>query len=246
MSKYLIVANWKCNPTSEKEALKLFNSVKKSVNKIKNTEVVICPPFVYLALKSFSGGGFSLGAQNVFFKERGAFTGTVSPLMLKDLKVKYVILGHSEVREYLGEDNKIINKKTKLVLNVGLIPILCVGEKDGEEKSIILEEQVKECLKGVLLKDMKNVIVAYEPVWAIGTGKNCSVDETMSSILLIKSIITKLYNRGVADKVKIIYGGSVNSENSESYIKNVRADGLLVGGASLNSEDFIKIVKSVS
>ncbi len=239
--KTLIVANWKLNPNSQKDALHLFGAIKKSITKIKNVEVVVCPPFVYLSLFK----GMILGAQNVFYKEKGAFTGEVSTSMLKDLKVEYVILGHSEVRKYLNETDEIINKKIKSTLDANLTPILCVGENEGEEKSQVLQKQITEGLKNIISKDAINLVIAYEPVWAIGTGKNCSPDETMSSIILIRSIIAKLYNRELATKIKILYGGSVKSENSASYIKEAGANGLLVGGASLDPEEFIKIVKSV-
>jgi len=218
--KTLIVANWKMNPSTKKEAKKLFDSVRKSTKGIKNIEVVICPPFVYLSLFS----GLKLGAQNVFYlsadrqvKKSGAFTGEVSPLMLKDLGVEYVIIGHSESRKYLNETDEVINKKIKESLLIGLKPILCVGETDEEKNSgkklEVLEVQITQALKGVMKSEAKNIVIAYEPVWAIGTGNNCSVDETMSSILLIRKIISKLYNREIADTTKIIYGGSVDSNN---------------------------------
>jgi len=239
--KNLIVANWKMNPSTEKEAMKLFDSVKKGVRR-SSAEVIICPPFVYLPLFK----GLTLGAQNVFYKEKGAFTGEVSSLMLKDLKVKYVIIGHSEARKYLGETDEVINKKIKEVLSVKLKPILCVGEtiEQKENKLEILEKQIKGALKEISFKEAKNIVIAYEPVWAIGTGKNCSVDQTLSSVLLIKKIISKLYKRGLANNIRILYGGSVKSNNSGLYIKGAGVNGLLVGGDSLNAEDFIKIVKS--
>ncbi len=238
--KTLIVGNWKCNPTSQKEALELFNSIK---NGVKNTkaEVVICPPFLYLSQLK----GLTMGAQNVFFKENGAFTGEVSPLMLKDLGIKYVILGHSEVRQHLHETDEIINKKVKEVLAVKLTPIICVGEKQGQDKPAVLEQQVLGALKNVLAKDVKNMVIAYEPVWAIGSGKNCSIEETMGSLLFIRKIISKIYNKNLAFGMKIIYGGSVNSSNAFIYIKDAGANGLLVGGASLDAKEFIKIVKLV-
>ncbi|KKP43626.1 MAG: Triosephosphate isomerase [Parcubacteria group bacterium GW2011_GWA2_33_14] len=250
--KTLIVANWKMNPSTKKEAKKLFDSVRKSTKGIKNIEVVICPPFVYLSLFS----GLKLGAQNVFYlsadrqvKKSGAFTGEVSPLMLKDLGVEYVIIGHSESRKYLNETDEVINKKIKESLLIGLKPILCVGETDEEKNSgkklEVLEVQITQALKGVMKSEAKNIVIAYEPVWAIGTGNNCSVDETMSSILLIRKIISKLYNREIADTTKIIYGGSVDSKNTNSYITQTGVNGLLVGGASLNAEEFIEIIKSL-
>ncbi|MEK7658725.1 MAG: triose-phosphate isomerase [Patescibacteria group bacterium] len=247
--KNLIVANWKLNPSTQKEAKALFQAVKKKA-KVKNVEVVICPPFAWLAegRRQAAEGGFILGAQNCFFEEKGAFTGEISVLMLKDLKIDYVILGHSERRKYFNETDEIVNKKIKKVLSANLKPILCIGETDEErqagKKSEVLEKQITGGLKGVLRENAKTVVIAYEPVWAIGTGNNCSVDETMSSVLFIRKIISKIYNREIADNMRILYGGSVKSENSGSYIKDAGANGLLVGGASLNAEEFIKIVKS--
>ena len=237
----LIVANWKMNPETAEEAKKLFDSVKNGVKKVKNIEVVICPPFIYLPLLK----GLALGAQNVFYKESGAFTGEVSPLMLKNLNVQYVILGHSEARKYLNETNELINKKIKEVLAVGLKPIICIGEKEGEDKNKVLQEQLKECLKSIEKKEFEKIIIAYEPVWAIGTGKNCSIEETMNSVLLIKKIIADLYKKEIAEKIRIIYGGSVNGKNSREYILKGGVSGLLVGGASLDVNEFTQIVKSV-
>lgn len=239
--KKIIIANWKENPTTQKEAKELFNSVKSAVKAIKNVEVVTCPPFLYLPLLK----GLTLGAQNVFYKDKGAFTGEISPLQLHDLKIAYVILGHSERRKYFGETNELINKKIKSSLEAKLKPIFCVGENEGENKPEILEKQITEGLKEVPAKDLKNMVVAYEPVWAIGTGKNCSTEETLTSVLFIRKLIEKLYNRQLADEIKILYGGSVNSKNSASYIKDGGANGLLVGGASLDAGEFTNIIKSV-
>ena len=240
--KSIIIGNWKMNPVSLKEAKELFDGVKKGV---KNTEaeVVVCPPFIYLA----EFNGLPLGAQNVFYKEKGAFTGEVSPLMLKDLGVEYVLIGHSERRKYFAETNEDINKKVKVALEAGLKVVLCVGEQEGEDKLPIITTQVNEGLAGVsnVKGQMSNVAIAYEPVWAIGTGKNCSVDETMKSILLIRKMATDLYSRETADSVRILYGGSVKAENAVGYIKEAGANGLLVGGASLDAKEFTKIIKSV-
>ena len=242
--KNLIVANWKLNPTTQKEAKSLFEKIKKGVSRIKNAEVIICPPFVYLPLFK----GLTLGAQNCFFGEKGAFTGEISASILKDLKIEYVIIGHSERREYFGETDEVVNKKIKKVLQTGLKVIFCIGEtaeeRDAGKKTEVLERQLREGLKGITKEEIKKIVVAYEPVWAIGTGNNCSVDETMSSVLFIRKVISTIYNRGIADNTRILYGGSVKSDNSGSYIKNAGANGLLVGGASLNAEEFNKIVKS--
>ncbi len=245
--KNLIVVNWKMNPASQKEAKILFDKVKKQV-KIKKTEVVVCPPFIYLSSLISIKGGLIMGAQNCFWEEKGAFTGEISALQLRNLKVGYVIIGHSERRKYFNETDDQINKKIKKALAVKLKIILCVGETKGErengKKSEVLEKQITENLKNISVKEMNNIVIAYEPVWAIGTGNNCSVDETMSSILFIRKVIWKLYNREIADNMKILYGGSVKSDNSFLYTKKSGANGLLVGGASLDAEEFAKIVKS--
>ncbi len=241
--KNLIAANWKMNPVSHKEAKALFEGIKRGAKNVK-AEVVVCPPFVFLPLLK----GLTLGAQDVFFEEKGAFTGEVSGAMLKDLGVEYVIIGHSERRKYFGETDEIVNKKIKKALGAGLKIIFCIGEtakeRDIGKKTEVLERQIKEGLKGILRDALKKIAIAYEPVWAIGTGNNCSADETMSSVLFIRKSVSQIYNREIADNIRILYGGSVKSDNSGSYIKNAGANGLLVGGASLNAEEFIKIIKS--
>lgn len=229
--KKIIVANWKLNPSSQKEAEQLFDAVKEGVKDLESAKVIICPPYVYLSLLK----GLTLGSQNVSYQEKGAFTGQVSALMLKDLGVEYVIIGHSEARQYLAEKNEDINKKIKECLEEGLKIIFCIGEQDGEDKETVLKQQIEEGLDGV--SDVENIIVAYEPVWAIGTGKNCSIEETKSSVALIKKLLGQI-------SIKILYGGSVNAENASGYLNEADVDGLLVGGASLKAEEFIKIVAS--
>ncbi len=232
--KPLIIANWKCNPESLKKAEKLFDLIKKGVKDKSN--VIICPPFVYLS--SFKGKGLTVGAQDCFWKKSGSFTGEISPTMIKKMGIDYVILGHSERRKYFKESNETINRKIKLALKEKLKVIFCVGEK--EEKKKVIEEQVKEGLKGVSQGDMKNLLIAYEPVWAIGTGRACSVEETMSSVLLIRKIVSGIYSRKLADNLKVLYGGSVNRQNAGEY-KKAGVNGLLIGGASLKAGEFIKI-----
>lgn len=236
------------NPASQKEAKEIFELVKKGFKNQKNAEIVICPPFVYLPAVASGKGGFALGGQNCFYEEKGAYTGEISALMLKNMGAEYVILGHSERRKYFNETDQQINKKIKKALLAGLKVILCVGENAEEnkqgKKNQVLKTQLEGCLEKIARDEIKNIIIAYEPVWAIGTGNNCSIDETMSSILSIRQIISRLYNRKIADHVRILYGGSVNSNNSGSYIKEARANGLLVGGASLLADEFVKIVKS--
>lgn len=246
--KNLIVANWKMNPVSLNEAKTLFDKIKKKM-KTKKAEVIICPPFVYLSVLAQNLGGLALGAQNCFWEEKGAFTGEISALQLRDLKISYVILGHSERRKYFNETDAQINKKIRKSLSAKLKIILCIGESKEEQKNgkkaEVLERQIIEDLKNITNKEIKNIVIAYEPVWAIGPGDNCSIDETMSSILFIKKVISKLYNRVIADNIKVLYGGSVEPNNADLYIKNAGANGLLVGGASLHAEEFIKIIKSV-
>lgn len=210
--KPLIVANWKCNPPTLTEAKRLFNSVKQGVKDVKNIEVVICPPFVYLPVSKANG------AQDCFWEEKGAYTGEVSPKMLKDLGVEYVIIGHSERRKYQKETDEIIEKKLKATLAAGLKPILCIDKISQLPKNI----------KG-------GFIVAYEPLFAIGTGKACSPERAEKMRLAIKKKV----------KVPVLYGGSVNSQNAKDYIEKTGFQGLLVGGASLNAEEFVKIVKGI-
>ena len=235
--KNIIIANWKCNPISQKEAKEIFDEIKAGI-KDATAEIVVCPPFVYLALRSFSEGGFALGAQNLFWEEKGAFTGEISGAMLKDIGAEYVIIGHSERRKYFSETDEIINQKIKKALDAGLKIIFCVGEteeeKTGGKREEVLQRQIQEGLKDVL--DIDNINVAYEPVWAIGTGNNCSVEETKESIEFIRKFVKK--------DTRILYGGSVKSENSGAYIKEAGSNGLLVGGASLDGKEFIKIIQS--
>ena len=233
--KKIIVGNWKCNPTSLNRAQKLFNLAKRGIKKIKNIEVVICSPFIYLpAFQQLENQTIKLGAQNCFWEERGAFTGEISPLMLKDLRCKYVITGHSE-RRALGETDGMINKKLKAILKEKLTPILCIGENERERK----KGETFKILKNQLKKDMKDIehvlkfIVAYEPIWAIGTGNPCLPEIAKKVLVFLKKILWK---------TPVLYGGSVNSQIAKDYI-DAGFDGLLVGGASLKTKEFIKIVK---
>lgn len=247
MEKYLIVANWKMNPKAAKEALALFEAVKEGTKSAKNVEAVICPPFVWLP-KLKAGGRVKLGAQNCHWEMQGAYTGEVSALMLADLGAKYVIVGHSERRQYLGENDELIGFKIKAVLKAELKPILCVGEKEGEEINLVIEEQLTRDLSGLSVNQMKQIVIAYEPIWAISTSDGlgaCSPDSALSAALFIRRILTKLYSRFLADKIPILYGGSVNAQNAADYVFKAQVDGFLVGGASLEAEEFIKIVKNI-
>jgi len=176
--KPLIVANWKMNPVTMKEAEELFNSVSEGVKNIENVDVVICPPFVFLQTTNYKLQTIKLGAQDCYWEEKGAYTGEVSVAMLKEIGCKYVIIGHSERRKYFNETDEMVNKKVKTTLEAGLIPILCVGETEGEREmdktEEVLEKEIKDGLNGV---DVSRIIIAYEPIWAIGTGNPCNVEE---------------------------------------------------------------------
>jgi len=227
--KPLIIANWKCNPKTKKEAINLFNKVKSASRRNKT---VICPPLIYLSLFNYA----FLGAQNCHWQNSGAYTGEVSPTMLKSLGVVYVIIGHSERRNYFKETDEMINKKLKAALNAGLMPILCIGEKKGEDANLVVENQLSGDLNGISEKDRDKIIIAYEPVWAISTsdGEICYAEYAKKMLDFIK----QRFNG------KIIYGGSVDSKIIKNYLE-VGYQGALVGGASLKADEFIKIVKSV-
>lgn len=248
--KKLIVANWKCNPASQKEAKKLFDGIAKEAKKIKKAETIVCPPFAWLAVvpQKRNDGGFTLGAQNCFFEQKGAFTGEISPVMLKDLGCKYVIAGHSERRKYFQETDEIINKKIKAGLDAKLKIIFCVGEtkeqRDNDKTEIVVKNQIAAGLKDVGASKVDEVVIAYEPVWAIGTGNACSVEESQKMRLFIIKVLSEIYTPKIAREAKILYGGSVSSQNSAGYIKEAGFNGLLVGGASLNVEEFVKIIKN--
>lgn len=252
--KILIVANWKCSPETQAEAERIFGTVKKGIRNIKNMEVVICPPFLYLSgLKILASRmqeensklKIQLGAQDCFWENNGPYTGEISPEMLRNLRVAYVIIGHSERRNYFGETNEMINKKLLAAFRAGLKPVLCVGEKEREDMLLVVKEQIKKGLKGINKAQAEKLVIAYEPIWAIGTGNPCSSDDAMRATLFIRQTITKIYNRKIAEEVTILYGGSVNSKIAADYIKEARMNGLLVGGASLDAQEFIKIVKNV-
>lgn len=244
MNTIIIVANWKMNPKTAKEALALFEAVKNGARSIKNAQVIVCPPFLWLP-KLKTTGALKLGGQNCHWEVSGAYTGEVSAAMLSVSGARYVILGHSERRHYLGETDEVINLKIKAALKAGLRPILCVGEKEGEEMNLVIEEQVTKALAGLTVNQTKEIIIAYEPVWATGTGRACLPDDALSAALFIKRLVTKLYSRFLADKILVLYGGSVNSHNAADYLIKAGMNGLLVGGASLDAEEFVKIVKNV-
>jgi len=246
--KKIIVANWKCNPASLVQARKMFLGLQAGVKNNK-AEVVICPPFVYLteAAKVFKGGKIKLGAQDCFWAQGGPYTGEVSSSMLKSVGVRYVILGHSE-RRAKGEDNATIVKKIKAVLKNNLTPIVCLGEtaeqKQKGETFMVLEEEVKALFGGLAGIQIKKIIIAYEPIWAISTAVNsrvCSPDEALTAILFLRKLLAKMAGPRAGQSLPILYGGNVDSKNVKDYLQSEAVSGLLVGGASLDIKEFLKI-----
>jgi triosephosphate isomerase len=252
--KTLIIANWKCNPLTLQSAEELLRALNKGLRKTRKAEVVVCPPFVYISklsesLSRWKKTRIRLGAQNCFWEDIGSYTGAISPVMLKNLSCKYIIVGHSERRKFLNETNQMINKKIHTIFSSGLIPILCIGEKKQDKENgkifVVLKSQIENALKKVSKKDVDKVIFAYEPKWAIGTGKPCSSDEACVARLIIQKIITQKYSQQIAKKIQILYGGSVKGDNVKSFIKDAGFQGVLVGGASLNPAEFAKIIKEL-
>ncbi len=245
MRKTIIAANWKMNKTIQ-ESISFVKTLKKLIK--SDVEIVICPMFTALEAvsKELKGTKIKLGAQNCYFEEKGAFTGEVSPVILKDIGCEYVILGHSERRKYFKETDDLINKKIKKALSCGLKSIVCVGElleeRENGMTNKVIEKQIKECLNGLTDKDMAGVVIAYEPVWAIGTGKNATPIQAEESHLFMRELIAKMFNKDIAKKLRIQYGGSVTTENIKDLLLQEDVDGALVGGASLDSDNFSKIV----
>lgn len=246
MIKKIVIANWKMNPVSLKEAEKLFTQTVKSILDVKNIEIVSCVPFLYLEKLKKISKKIYLGAQDAFYIDKGAYTGEVSSEMLYNTGVRYVILGHSEKRA-MGENNNDINKKIKASLNTGLIPILCIGENvrdEDHEYLSFVKKQIEECLNGVSKNSVSKVVIAYEPVWAIGKGAIPATSEEFREMnIFIKKILSDKFGVKEIANIRIIYGGSVDEKNTEDFIKNGKADGFLVGRASLDIKKFSKIVK---
>ena len=244
----LIAGNWKMN-TTVSEAVALVKEMRQGLDEIKDVEKVLCPPFISLsAIKDLiKGTSIKLGAQNIYFEEKGAFTGEVSPLMLAEL-CEFVIIGHSERRQQFGETNKIVNKKIKSALKAGLKPILCVGEKLEETNAgrtvELVTQQLRLSLAGVDYP--RGFIIAYEPVWAIGTGRTATGKQSNEVIGLIRSRIAELYGEIAAQDVRILYGGSVTSDNIAEFGQQPEIDGALVGGASLKADEFLSIVRQTA
>jgi len=244
----MIAGNWKMN-TTVNEAVKLVGEMRPLLDPIYNVEKVVCPPFVSLtAVKdTLKGSSVKLGAQNMYFEEKGAYTGEVSPLMLAGL-CEYVILGHSERRQYFGETNEIINKKVRAALKAGVKPILCVGESLAQYEAGKTEAVVTDHVTGSL-KDIPasaSLVIAYEPVWAIGTGRAATSEQANKIIGIVRKIVAKLYSDSFAQSLRILYGGSVTPDNIAELMGQQEIDGGLVGGASLKVDSFVSLVKQTA
>ncbi len=246
MRRKVIAGNWKMNMLPN-EAIEYIEKISPLVKETKN-EVILCVPYtdLFYSLLTAQGTNIKIGAQNVHYKEKGAYTGEVSAEMLKCINVEYVIIGHSERRQYFAETDEIVNKKIKAALEHGLKPIVCVGEsleQREEGKTIdIITSQIRNALEGISENSMQSIMIAYEPIWAIGTGKTATAEDANTAISAIRAEIQKIYGQNTANRVIILYGGSVKSTNSKELFTMPEIDGGLVGGASLDAIEFSKIV----
>jgi len=248
MRKALIAGNWKMNKT-DPEAIELAKALVTEIGNYDSCDILLCPPFT--SLKSvgdaIKGSRIRLGAQTLHWEKSGAFTGMVSADMLKSLGCTHVIIGHSEQRQFFGETDETVNKRTKAALANGLIPVVCVGEhleqREAGKHEQIVKDQVLNGLKGLTIDEMKKVVIAYEPVWAIGTGKTASSQDADDMHACIRSTVEKTWNKEVADGLVIQYGGSVKPETIDEQMGMPNIDGALVGGAALQADSFARIVK---
>jgi triosephosphate isomerase (TIM) len=249
MRKPFIAGNWKMNMTAE-SSVALVTALKAAVKDVTAVDIAVVPPFVYLAAvaKAAAGSNVAVGAQDVYFEANGAFTGEISCEMLKDIGCKFVLIGHSERRHVIGEKDDLINKKVLAVLKAGLKPILCVGEllaeREANKTTSVVTEQTTKGLAGVAADRLLDVTIAYEPVWAIGTGKTATKEQAQEVHAMIRKLIAKLYSQDLADKIRIQYGGSAKPSNAAELVGQPDVDGLLVGGASLKADDFAAMIKA--
>ncbi|MFC1525164.1 triose-phosphate isomerase [Planctomycetota bacterium] len=248
MKHPVIFGNWKMN-TNRKGALGLVKELKQEIGNISDIEVGICPPFVYLGpiKQALTDTNLKLGGQDMYWEEKGAFTGEIAGVMLKDIGCSHVIIGHSERRHVLGETDEAINKKLKSALQAGLTPIFCIGELlEEREQGIterVLRNQVEYGLDDFGPDEIKRMLIAYEPVWAIGTGKTATPAQAQEVHLFIRNLIARLANENVSRNISILYGGSVKPDNINDLMAQPDVDGALVGGASLKADSFIELVQ---
>ncbi len=248
MRKPLIAGNWKLHKTVT-EALELVEALKKGLADIKDRDIVVAPVFTALAKASetLAGSNIALAAQNCFPENTGAFTGEVSPVLLQDVGCGYIIVGHSERRQIFGESDDFINRKVKAVIAQGLRVILCIGEtleeRESERTFQVLQRQVSEGLKDLSSAEMAQVVIAYEPVWAIGTGKTASNEQAQEAHGFIRGLLKEIFGKETSEATRILYGGSVKPGNVDGLMAQADIDGALVGGASLKAADFVRIVR---
>ncbi len=249
MRNITIAGNWKMFKTIP-EARELVNDLKNKVTSVQRTRIIVCPPALAVmeVANLLKGSNIAVGAQNLYWESEGAFTGEISAPMIKKAGATYVIIGHSERRQYFGETDRSVNLKTKAALAEGLKPIVCVGEtleqRENNRTKVVVEEQIFGAFKEIGEQDFSPIMIAYEPVWAIGTGKTATPDQAQEVHAFIRGLITDLYNEGVSDKTVIQYGGSVKPENAEELLRQKDIDGALVGGACLKAESFAEIIIS--
>lgn len=249
MRKLIIAGNWKLNNTT-KEAVELVTLLKRGLCDVADVDMVVCP--VATALTDVKDvlieSNIGLGAQNMFWEDSGAFTGEISAPLLKEIGVQYVIIGHSERRQYFGETDETVNKKIKAALAHDLIPIVCVGEvlqeRENDKTFQVIKKQCEGAFSGLTAQEMEKIVIAYEPVWAIGTGKTATPGQAQEVHKFIRQLLVKLYDENVAETIRIQYGGSVKPENSAELMSQPDIDGALVGGASLKADSFINIIKN--
>lgn len=243
----IIAGNWKMNKTVT-EAREFMESLS-TLPKSSDVETVICAPFIHLTtlIDLAKDTPLVIGAENAHYENSGAFTGEVSPHALNDMGIEYVILGHSERREYFNETDELINKKVHAVYSNGMIPIICVGESESEreanEQNNIVTEQVTKAMEGLTDEQAKSIVIAYEPIWAIGTGKSATENDAGEMATVIREHVQSIYNEQVASSVRIQYGGSVKPENIKQYMAQTDIDGALVGGASLKADSFVQLLE---
>lgn len=249
MRRIIIAGNWKMNKNIS-ESIDLANSIKRSLYDVEEVEIVVCPPFTSLSdvNEITMDTNIKLGAQDCFWQTEGAFTGEVSAVMLKNVGCEYCIIGHSERRQFFGETNETVNKKLKVLLKENIKPIVCVGEKLEERKSgktfDVIKDHVVNSLAGISSEEMSRTVIAYEPVWAIGTGVNATKEQAEEAHKYIRTLLGQMHGDEVAKSVRIQYGGSVKPENIKELILQEDVDGALVGGASLKADSFVQLVKN--
>ncbi|PIP19848.1 MAG: triose-phosphate isomerase [Candidatus Omnitrophica bacterium CG23_combo_of_CG06-09_8_20_14_all_41_10] len=251
MRKTIIAGNWKMHKTI-KEGQELVVVLRRELYQVENLDIVVCPPYTLLSYlaDALETSNIAVGAQDVYWQDEGAFTGEISGKMLKDAGCSFVIIGHSERRQFFGETNESVNKKLKAALAIGLTPIVCVGEvlkeREAGKTLDVLKDHIEGALSGISVEDALKIVIAYEPVWAIGTGKTATPAQAQEAHKYIRALLLKLYNQEVASYLRIQYGGSVKPDNIAELMKQPDVDGALVGGASLEAVSFSEIVKKAA